>query len=191
MRMRLGLCIALLFWACACTSKPNVDAARSVSGQIGKALDAGDTERLKANLTDDTLLERGSAPALIGRDAVVANFAAAFKQISYDVSLSSEAIEPAGKFVIDRGRLEGTLKSADGKTSAPVFGKYFHVLKWQPAGGWKVWRAVWTFGKPAAATSCGATGARSCCCKDIGGNDCIARPNEGCPSTYPTPILLP
>jgi hypothetical protein len=42
----------------------------------------------------------------------------------------------------------------------------------------------------AAATSCSATGTRSCCCKDIGGNDCIKN-STGCTADYPIPILLP
>jgi hypothetical protein len=42
----------------------------------------------------------------------------------------------------------------------------------------------------AAATSCSATGTRSCCCKDIGGNDCIKNAT-GCTADFPIPILLP
>jgi len=42
----------------------------------------------------------------------------------------------------------------------------------------------------AAATSCSATGTRSCCCKDIGGNDCIKN-STGCTADFPIPILLP
>jgi hypothetical protein len=39
-------------------------------------------------------------------------------------------------------------------------------------------------------TSCSSTGSRSCCCKDIGGSDCIKN-TTGCTGDYPTPILLP
>jgi hypothetical protein len=39
-------------------------------------------------------------------------------------------------------------------------------------------------------TSCSSTGSRSCCCKDIGGNDCIKN-TTGCDGDYPTPVLLP
>ncbi len=191
MRTLLAISLPVLACLCACSSRPSIEAARSVSGQIGNALNSSDTDRLGANLMDDAVLVRGNAPTLVGRDAIVASYAAAFKQIGYNVSLLSEAIERADEFVIDRGRLGGTVKSADTKTSEPVLGKYFHILKLETDGAWKVWRAVWTFDNPTAATSCDQTGARSCCCKDIGGNDCIARPNDGCTSTYPVPILLP
>ena len=186
--MRKLLVFSLALLLSACTGKPNIEEARAVSSQIGKALNARDTGQLQANLAEDAVLTRGNAAALVGRDAIVKQYVAAFQQINYDVTLTSEAIEPAGEYAIDRGRFEGTLKSADGKTSSPVFGKYFHVLKWQPGGNWKVWQAVWTF---TAATSCSATGARNCCCKDIGGNDCIKRPETGCTTDYPLSILLP
>jgi ketosteroid isomerase-like protein len=141
-------------------------------------------------LTQDAVLVRSSGPALVGADAIAASYAKAFKQVGYKVSLSSEQMEQAGKYVVDRGTFVGTLSTADGKSSVPVSGKYLHVLTDDLNGGWKFWRGSWTFANPRA-TSCDDTGARSCCCKSIDADDCVARPNEGCGSTYPIPILLP
>jgi ketosteroid isomerase-like protein len=189
----------VILLACSLTScnKPattsNLESARPVTQQINKALNSGDIEQLKSTLADDVVLLRGVTHPISGRDKVVDSYSRAFKQVKYDVSLASDALEPAGEFAIDRGKFTGTLTTLDGKTSAPVKGKYFHVLHLEPGGNWKLWRGVWTFASAMEndTTSCSDTGARSCCCKDIGGNDCVARPNDGCSSTYPVPILLP
>jgi ketosteroid isomerase-like protein len=196
--MRISILPTVLL-ACALVScnkqanDPNLETARPITEQINKALNSGDSEQLKSTLASDAVLLRGVTRQLSGRDTIAERYAAAFKQVKYDVSLASDALEPAGDFAIDRGKFSGTLKTVDGKTSAQVKGRYFHVLHLEPGGNWKLWRGVWTFASALESdtTSCDATGARSCCCKDIGGNDCVARPNEGCSSTYPVPILLP
>jgi ketosteroid isomerase-like protein len=190
MRVAPFLLAAFLACVCACTNKPDVQAARSISGEIEKALNSKDAEKLKANLADDAVLLLANQTVLAGADAIASRYAGAFKQINYNLSLSSTGIEPAGDLVLDRGSFAGDIKSADGRTTAPVSGKYMHVLKLQ-AGRWQIWRAAWEFDKPTEQTSCEKTGTRSCCCKDIGGNDCIARPDNGCTSEFPTSILLP
>jgi len=190
-RVLLILALGLVGSICGCSNKPDIDGARAVPGQLSSALNDGSVDQLKTTLADDAVLVRGNARALVGRDAIAGYYDGAFRQIEYKISFSSETLESAGELAIDRGRFEGTLKSTDGKASVPVSGEYFHVLKDEPGSGWKIWRGTWTFATPLEATSCQDTGARSCCCKDIGGNDCVARPNDGCSSTYPVPILLP
>lgn len=190
MRLPLTATLIVICTLCACKGKPNTESARSLPGQIANALNSGSADNLGAALAQDAVLIRDNGPALAGSGAVTGAYAKAFQQVGYKVSLSSEQMEAADDLIIDRGRFEGTLHTVDGKVSLPVEGNYLHVLKREWNGDWRVWRGAWTFGN-AAATSCSDTGARSCCCKDIGGNDCIARPNEGCSSTYPVPILLP
>jgi uncharacterized protein (TIGR02246 family) len=180
----------LLAFACACTSKPDIEAARSVSGDIEKALSSKDIERFKANFTDDAVLLLPNQAAMAGADAIASRYAAAFKQINYNLSLTSSAIESAGDVAVDRGSFGGNIKSGDGGATAQVSGKYLNVLKWQ-AGRWRILRAAWEFEQPADPVSCSATGSRSCCCKDIGGNDCVKSPEKGCDSDYPISILLP
>jgi ketosteroid isomerase-like protein len=187
MRIGLAVCLSFLACVCSCANKPDVESARAVSDQVGNALNSKDTEKLKANLTDDAVLLRNNEPPLVGRDAIVSRYAAGFREIDYDISLISEETQPAGELVIDRGRIEGKVKSKDGRTSMPVSGKYFHVLKGSPG---RLWNVVWEFGQPLAKTSCDSTGSRSCCCKDIGGDDCIKN-ETGCSGTFPIPILLP
>lgn len=192
---RCGPFALILAWmavlgGCA-TTAPNTNTARTLSDQLGAAINAGSTDALKATLATDAVLMRGNAPALIGREAIVEYYAWAFKQGQYNLSFSSEALEPAGSYAVDRGTFKATIKAAGARAAVPASGRYLHVLVRQPGGGWNLWRGSWTFAPPLDTTSCDGTGARSCCCKDIGGNDCIARPNEGCSSTYPIPILLP
>lgn len=181
---------------CACNNRannnsPGIEGARALPGQFAAALNSASIDQLQRTLTDDAVLVRGNASPLTGRKAITDHYKEAFEQVRYEISFSSEALEPAGDLAVDRGKFAGTLKTVDGKTSVVVSGQYFHILKIDQEGGWSIWRGMWTFAQPIAATSCQDTGARSCCCTDIGGNDCIARPNEGCPSTHPIPILLP
>lgn len=173
----------------SCGTKPDIGKARAMPGEIGKALNSGNSDQLKAVLANDAVLVRDNAPTLVGADAIASAYSKAFKQVGYRVSLTSEELNHVGELAVDRGKFEGTLSTPDGKTSVPVSGSYFHVLK-SNGGDWVFWRGSWTFANPTA-TSCDGTGSRSCCCKDIGGNDCVAAPAGGCPSTHPIPILLP
>ncbi len=191
MRTVFAVCLGLLACIYGCTNKPDVEGARSVSDQVGKALNSKDTEKLKANLADHAVFLLANEPAIVGRDAIVSRYATAFKEIDYNVSLLSKEIEATGEFVLDRGSFKGSIKSTDGRASAPVLGKYLHVLKSQAGGRWKIWRAVWEFDNPVAAQTCSETGTRSCCCKSISGSDCIKRPETGCTTDYPISILLP
>ena len=146
----LGWLVVLVSF-CGCNSrpnpeaaKPNLESARSVSDQIGRAINSKDAGKLKANLADDALFIRANGPA-VSRDDFIYSYENGFKGINYNVSFSSEEIAPAGEFVIARGSFRGDIKSVDGRAAAPVSGKYLHVLKGQPDGSWKIWRGAWEF----------------------------------------------
>jgi len=125
------------------------------------ALNSGRADKLKSTFAKLAVLVRGTEPALVGSDAVAAAYGEAFKQIHYKVSFSPEQREQAGDMVIERRRFDGTLNTLDDKVSVSVSGKYFQILKRQ-ASDWRFWKGSWTF-SDATATSCDATGARSCC----------------------------
>jgi ketosteroid isomerase-like protein len=188
MRIISVICLGLLVWIYGCVSKPDVEGARSVSSQIGEALNSKDIERLETSLADDAILLNANEPAFVGREAIVSRYATGFKEIDYSVSLESEEIKPAGTFLIERGLLTGNVKTTDGRTSAPVSGKYLHVLKSQ-AGAWKIWRGAWDF-NVALGISCSQTGSKVCCCEGTM-TDCIKKPTGGCPDDRAITVLLP
>jgi len=183
-RIKMALSLTILICMCACSSKPNVETARAVSGQISNALSSQDLGKLKASMTDDVLLIRDAGPDLSGRDAVAAKYAAAFKNNGYDVVFSSISLEAAGEVVIDHGKITASLKTASGKGPELASGQYFHVLRLQRDGNWGLWRGTWKYAPPVAEASC-CTGVQI-------GDSCVAEPaSGGCPADHPIRVLKP
>ena len=193
MRPYFAVCLALLVCLCACTSKPNIEAARSVSAQIGSALNSSDAEKLKGNLDDNAVLLIVSHPPIVGNSAIASFYSAAFNQVGYDLTFTSVELKPAGDLVVDRGTIGGQIRTKDGTLSTRVSGKYLNVLTAQQGDRpWKLLTGSWEFDPPILTdkTSCDALGTRNCCCTSISADDCIKN-EKGCSGTYGTPILLP
>ena len=192
MRPYLVACLALLVCLCACSSKPNMEAARTVSAQVGSALNSGDAEKLKASLDDNAVLLLVNRPPIAGSGAIASFYSSAFNQVGYDLNFTSVELKSAGDLVVDRGTIGGRITSKNGQVTTPVKGKYLNVLRAQEGGLWKLLTGSWEFDPPVLTDkqSCEATGSRSCCCTSISGDDCVKN-ETGCSGTYNIPILLP
>lgn len=82
-------------------------------------------------------------PDLIGKDAWKASLQAFFDQFTVKGD-SSEVLEAevAGDLAFARGRYVITVTPKAGGEPTRYRGKYMHILKRQPEGSWKIYRAI-------------------------------------------------
>jgi ketosteroid isomerase-like protein len=179
-----GLLILLIVCLCACSEPPDLAAARAAADQVSSALNSKNSAQFADGLTEDAVLLRENAPAIVGRSQIASLFASKFKELDYALSFKSEEVTAADGVVFDRGSFKGTVKAKD--LSEPTAGKYLYALRCR-AASCKVWSMVWEFDDSAAET-CPATGATCCCKTDLG--DCQAK-SGFCPDDHPIVVIRP
>jgi len=120
-----------------------VDAAR---GRLEEAYNSRDVAALVTILTDDVVFLPPGAPAMVGRDNVVAMHQASFRQSAdrYTSALvhSSDEIIVTGDWAVDRGTYVATITPADGGEPSAYDHKYIYIWARQSDGGFKLRRAI-------------------------------------------------
>ncbi len=105
--------------------------------------EAGDANGVAGFYTDDTIQMPANEPDIVGREAFRASLEGVFGQFAVQGN-SSEVLEAetAGDLAFARGTYVITVTPKAGGKPARYSGKYLHLLKRQPDGRWKIYRAI-------------------------------------------------
>lgn len=121
------------------------DAINANSDAFKAAFLAGDEEKLGPLYTEDAVLYGPDEPAVTGREAIVASFAA-FPPMK-DGDLEIVEIEGYGDMAYVRGTAWFTMTGPDGK-DAKLTGKYIEIHRKQADGTWLMSRDIFNFDAP-------------------------------------------
>ena len=148
-RMRkvlIFLVILALPAGCGLIEESDVDRIHQARARLEEAYNSRDTAALVTILTDDVVFLPPGAPAMVGRDNVVAMHQASFRQSAdrYTSALdhSSSEIIVAGDWAVDRGTYVATITPADGGEASAYDHKYIYIWARQGDGSYKLRRAI-------------------------------------------------
>ncbi len=105
--------------------------------------ETGDAAGVANFCTDDTIQMPAEEPDIVGRDAFRSSLESVFAQFAVHGN-SSEVLEVeiSGDLAFARGKYAITLTPKAGGEPARYSGKFVHLLKRQPDGSWKIYRAI-------------------------------------------------
>ena len=131
---------------CGRVGDSDVERVHRARAQLEEAYNRRDVAGLVTILTDDVVFLPPGAPAMVGRDSVVAMHQASFRQASdqYTSTLdhSSDEIIMAGIWVMDMGTYVATITPADGGERSTYDHKYIYIWARQSDGSYKLSRAI-------------------------------------------------
>jgi ketosteroid isomerase-like protein len=150
--MNRGLKSALAFFllaitaACGLLTETEVERVHQARRHLQESYNGRDIPGLVTILTDDVSFLPPGAPAMVGRDNVVAMHQAAFRQSAdrYTSSLEhfSEEIIVTGDWAVDRGTYVATITPLDGGEQGAYEHTYVYIWARQSDGSYKLWRAM-------------------------------------------------
>jgi len=103
------------------------------------AYEAGDADAMVDLYVEDAVRMPYDAPAVEGREAIVAAYRASFagRRLFPDIDLVALDVEVLGDTAIERGRYHEVLTSWDGSTRIVEDGKYVSVVRRGADGRWR------------------------------------------------------
>jgi ketosteroid isomerase-like protein len=138
--------IAALSAACGGNVEGQADRVHEARAMLETAYNNRDVGGMVTILTDDTIFLPPGAPAMIGRDNVVAMHQASFRQAAdrYTSTLdhTSEEVILAGEWAVDRGIYVATITPVDGGAPGAYLHNYLYVWARQTDGSYKLRRAI-------------------------------------------------
>ena len=148
-RMRkvlIFLVILALPAGCGLIEESDVDRIHQARARLEEAYNSRDIAALVTILTEDVVFLPPGAPAMVGRDNVVAMHQASFRQSAdrYTSALdhSSSEIIVAGDWAVDRGTYVAMITPADGGEASAYDHKYIYIWARQGDGSYKLRRAI-------------------------------------------------
>jgi uncharacterized protein (TIGR02246 family) len=141
--MRTLAAVAVLFFVAACQTTPpegltDVDRAAiaELAASYSAAGRAGDWAAMAELWTEDAVYQIPDAPALRGREAIVADFQAFPAPTEMDVSVS--ASDGSGKWAWARGTWFFAAAATEEMPEMRMEGGFLWVLEKQPDGKWQI-----------------------------------------------------
>jgi len=138
---------ALLTAICLClpaTAKAQDQTTiQNLNDQFGKSFNAGDIAAVAAHYTEDAVVLPPGAEMVMGRNAILTFWKAAYEQIG-DIKLTAVDVKPLGS---NAAREIGTFSlRTKGSQPQEVSGKY--VVVWEKVGAeWKLAADIWNTNK--------------------------------------------
>ena len=134
----------VLLLACfllGCSSRHPVEDAKAVLKSHEEYAEAGNLDGVISNMADDIVGMAPGMPLVKGRDAYRAFYSNVFKMGKSEFVHEYDGAEIVGYAVILHGIGKGTLTKPDSSV-VPFTNNFIIVLKYQPDGKMKVWRAT-------------------------------------------------
>jgi uncharacterized protein (TIGR02246 family) len=145
-KMMVALVVSAVCAGCGLFRDSEIDRVNDARASLEQAYNSRDVAGLVTVLTEDVVFLPPGAPAMVGRDNVVAMHQAAFRQSAdqYTSSLehSSDEIIVADDWAIDRGTYVATITPLDGGEPGSYDHKYVYIWARQNDGSYKLWRAI-------------------------------------------------
>lgn len=132
------------------STEADVAAIRAINQEAAAAHGAGDAVRWASLFTADGVLLPEGAPAVTGRDSLVAFARAFYAANRVTVTIEPMEIEVAGDWGFSRDRVSGTLTPKAGGASIPMVAKQIVIWRRQPDGSWKAARVIFNSDQPPA-----------------------------------------
>lgn len=107
-----------------------------------RAYEAADERAMVPLYHDDAVRMAYDAPAVVGADAILAEYRRAFaaRQLVPQIVLTAHEVELAGDIAVERGSYHEVLRARQGDFSITEDGKYVSMMRRHADGSWKfVW----------------------------------------------------
>jgi len=124
------------------------DAIRALCQQWAKAISEADIPQLGRLMAEDVVVVHGDGRCIIGRDAVLADLAAAFKKLRVAQRVEAQETIIAGEWAIDRSRVHTTIVSVEGGEQRDIKSHTFTILRKEERNGWLVARVMGVVEQP-------------------------------------------
>lgn len=126
-------------------------AVRDLLAEYTRAVNNKDLEGILACFSDEGVMMPPNAPALAGKEALRARYAAFTSGPAvFDVTFTPTEVEVAGDWAFARGDFSGTVADAEGE-QARVSSKAIFITRRQGSGSWRIARYIYNSDLPPAA----------------------------------------
>lgn len=120
----------------------DADRVRRVSILWTSAIATADVEQLGRLMTDDIVVVHGSGRTVSGRDAVMAEFAGAFKNFRLQQTIRSEETIVAGDWAFERAQVHTVIIPHAGAETREVDSQTLTILRKGKSNDWRVGRSI-------------------------------------------------
>ena len=124
------------------------EAVLEMLATIDASVREGDIEKSLKYVAEDIVHMPPDQPSLLGKEALRSWQQEFFGGFSVDMSHKPEETTECGEVVIHRGTVTGTLKPKGTGDSILLNNKYLFVLRKEPDGTLKIWRAIFNSNVP-------------------------------------------
>jgi uncharacterized protein (TIGR02246 family) len=114
------------------------------SDEYDEAYNTGDIDRLLSNYADDAVRIPPNEPALIGKDAIRANYQLSFDQFTGENDSIVVDVKVSGDLAFVRGTWTEISTPKDGGESREFNGNWVAINQKQPDGSWKTICEIWS-----------------------------------------------
>jgi len=125
------------------------DAVLEMLATIDASVRRGDIAKTMEYVADDVVHMPPDGPALIGKEALSRWQKDFYGAFSLDMTHHAEETNDCGELVVHRGMVTGTMTRKGTPESFPLNNKYLFLLRKEPDGRLKLWRAMFNSNVPA------------------------------------------
>ncbi|KPK83172.1 MAG: hypothetical protein AMS25_00780 [Gemmatimonas sp. SM23_52] len=130
------------------TSEDDMVAVARMLVSLDRIAAEEDLEEFLSYVADDAVFMPPDEPAIVGVQAIAAWYRNAYHQVDFEMTHEPLEVDAAGDHIIHRGNATGTMTPEGGGEPIPLDNKYLMVLKKQPDGSLKLWRACFNSNAP-------------------------------------------
>ena len=123
-------------------TRADIDAIRRVAARWTEAVGVAALGELEELMSGDIVVIHGDGRTLIGKDAVLADFAASFRTFRVQQQVAPEETIVDAQWAFERARVRTVLVPRDGGTRREFISHTLTVLRKDPRRGWCVARAI-------------------------------------------------
>ncbi len=132
------------------TARDDKAAVSRMLADLDRVAAEADLDGFLDHVADDAVFLPPDRPAVIGKAAIREAYADLFRRFRLDVRHDARETDAFGGLIIQRGDVSGTMTPRAGGAAIPFNDKYLFVIRRQPDGSLRIWRAISNSNAPAA-----------------------------------------
>lgn len=140
------------------TTQDDMVAVSRMTVSLDRIAAEADLEAFLEYVSEDAVYMPPDEPAIVGKQAIRNWYANHYEHFTVDLQHEPLETDVFGDIIIHRGNALFSMTPRAGGESMSAYNKYLFVIKKQPDGSLKIWRAIFNSNVPPGAQSSDATG---------------------------------